>query len=742
MNRVLDNHPSAARAALYELRQETFWWVLPGLYGAGFLLLALATTLPDPLQGGLPALLLFLLALLVWQIRPLHYETAVWTVIAGCLAVNLLLVVYGQLHATIFLFVLPIGLATYWLAIKSGIVAALLSTLFLWYAPAALRPFDPLLGNVTVVGMWGVVSLIWLTSYPLLTAIGWYWTSHEESRRALEQARDHQEQLGRLVADLADANLQLTRLHMVAAAMRQAAEDARTAKEQFVANVSHELRTPLNMIIGFSEMISQTPTLYGAALPPALLADLDVILRNSRHLSHLIDDVLDLSQIEAGQMALTKERVAVSDLITAATVAVRPLFAAKNLTLQADLPSDLPAIFCDRVRIRQVLLNLLSNAGRFTEVGGVQIRASQANGFVTIRVEDSGPGIPPELMQRLFQPFQQLDDALSRRMGGNGLGLSISKRFVDLHEGQMWVTSDVGVGTTFAFRLPVNPLASPAPGGVAGWLNPEWDFRQRTRPSTAPTATVQPRFVVLETADRLQRLLRRYLDQVEITAVRTLPEAIQAVTQTPAQALLINDLAWEENFQQLRDLAELPYGVPLLHCALPGDHAVADQWGLADYLVKPVARATLLAALERLPLPNRTILLVDDEPDALQLYRRMLASAEQPYRVLRASNGQEALELLTSQRPAALLLDLVMPKMDGFRLLAAKNQDPALRAIPTIVMTARDPAGQPIVSSTLTVTQQGGLSVAQLLACITTITELLAHSGQAGDLTSLITPAA
>lgn len=725
-----------ARAVLYQLRQETFWWVLPGLYGAGFLLLILANTRPDPLQGGLPALLLFLLAFLVWRVRQLHYGAAVWTVITGCLAVNLLLVIHGQLSEALFLLVLPIGLSAHWLDIKSGVLAAALCTLLLWYGLPTLH-IDPSLGKVTIVGMWGVVALIWLTSYPLLTAIRWYWSSHEQNRVALDQARDRQEQLGRLVADLADANLQLTRLNRVTAAMRQAAEEARSAKEQFVANVSHELRTPLNMIIGFSEMITQTPTLYVATLPPPLLADLDVILRNSRHLSHLIDDVLDLSQIEAGQMALTKEYIALHELVEVALIAVRPLFTAKKLYLQTALPVDLPLLYCDRTRIRQVLLNLLSNAGRFTEAGGVQIRASQEGAYVTVSVADSGPGIPADRVGELFQPFQQLDDALSRRVGGNGLGLSISKRFVELHEGQMWVESTVGVGTIFFFRLPVNLFAHHHNQGAAGWLNPEWEYRQRTRPSTAPIVTVRPRFVVLDTEERLQRLLRRYLDKVEVVTVHTLPAAIQAVTQTPAHALLINDLAWEQPDQPLSELAELPYGTPLLHCALPGSHGVADQWGLADYLVKPVARETLLAALARLSLTSRTVLLVDDEPDALQLYRRMLASTAQPYRVLRASNGQEALEMLTSQRPAALLLDLVMPKLDGFRLLAVKNQDPVLRAIPTIVMTARDPAGQPIVSSTLTVTQRGGLSVTQLLACITAVTEILARGGQPGDLKSL-----
>lgn len=734
--RPLLPQPEEVWATLQHLRQETIVLVLPALYVAGFILLTVAGAVPDPVHAGLPALLLFLLPLPVWGILRLNYRAAAWLLVAGCLAVNLLVALWGQLPVALCLLVLPVGLAALFLGVTSGMVTALLCMLVLFYTQRTQHAIDPALCTVTLVGIGGVLGLVWLTSHPLLTAISWFWSSHEQSRRALEQARDQQEQLGRLVADLADANLQLTRLNRVAAAMRQAAEDARRAKEQFVANVSHELRTPLNMIIGFSEMITQTPALYGGSLPPPLLADLDVILRNSRHLAQLIDDVLDLSQIEADQMALTKERVALGELVEAAIIAVRPLFLSKGLRLQSTIPAEFPPIYCDRTRIRQVVLNLLSNAGRFTEQGGVCIEAKREDGFLTVSVADSGPGIPPDGLERLFQPFQQLDGSLSRRVGGNGLGLSISKRFVELHDGQMWVVSEVGVGTTFFFRLPIDsPALSEAPTGVSH-LNPDWEFRQRLLPFAAPPPNVRPRFVVLEEEDALQRLLRRYLDRVEVAAVSTLPAALEALREAPAQALLVNDLAWAQNFEQLQAIAELPYGTPLLLCAIPSIHPVIDALGIVDYLVKPITRETLLAALERLHLNNRTVLIVDDEPDALHLYRRMLTSAAQSYRVLRADNGQDALEVLATQRPDAILLDLVMPKLDGFHLLAAKNRDPDLRAIPAIVMTARDPAGQPIVSNALTITQRGGLSIAQLLACITTISELLSPGGQADDPTA------
>lgn len=725
--------PDEIRAVVRQLQQETILFTLPFLYGAGLLLLIVAGFMADPLYGGLPALSFFLLTFLVWRLLQLAYLAAAWVLVGGCLAITFMIVVWGQLDVAICLLILPIGLATHFIGLASGVTVATVCTLLLFYAQRTWLTLDPALCLVTVLGSWSVVGLIWLTAHPLLTTARWFWVSHKESRQAIEVARDYQEQLGRLVEDLADANLQLTRLNRAAAATRQAAEDARNAKEQFVANVSHELRTPLNMIIGFSEMITQTPDLYGATLPPTLLADLDVILRNSQHLARLIDDVLDLSQIEAGRMALTRERIALQEIIDAAITAVQPLFVSKGLYLQTELEANMPALFCDRTRIRQVVLNLLSNAGRFTEQGGVLLQAKCEDAFITVSITDTGVGIPADAIERLFQPFQQLDGSLRRRAGGSGLGLSISKRFIELHEGQMWVKSQEGVGTTFFFRLPIDPLPR-LEERATRWLNPEWEFRQHRRPATTPPPLLRPRFVVLESEDALQRLLRRYLDGVEVVGTTTLPDAIQALTAAPALALLLNDTAWPENFQQITTAIEWPANTPLILCSIPGIHEVTNALGVADYLVKPVARRKLLTALESLPLNNRTVLIVDDEPEALHLYRRMLTSVARPYRVLRASSGQEALELLATHHPGALLLDLVMPNMDGFRLLAAKEQNPLLRTIPTIILTARDPTGQPTVSNALAVTQRGGLSVAQLLACIEAVSGILSTSGQTGGL--------
>lgn len=716
------------RGMLKELQTEAILLVLPGLYAIGLALIGLVGQRPVLL----PALLLYGLLFVVLALRGRCYLLAAWILVVGCMLLDLLIVIRGQLSSVLYLLTLPVGLATLLISLPAGVFLAMAGTILLCVQGTPL-PDDPVLRVTTAIGLWSTVGLIGLTLRPLLTALQWSWIGYKHSRSLLEQARDYQVQLKQTLADLAEANAQLTRLNQLTQRLRRAAEDARSAKEQFVANVSHELRTPLNMIIGFSEMILQAPETYGRNIPPALLADLAVILRNSQHLSSLIDDVLDLSQIEAGKMALTKEWVSIAEIVEAAVTAVRPLFESKGLYLQIEIPDDLPPLFCDRTRIREVLLNLLSNAGRFTERGGVRVRALRDGDYVMISVADTGPGIAVEDQPKLFQPFQQLDGSVRRRYGGSGLGLAISKSFVELHQGTMWLESELGRGTTIFVKLPIEPPPGPIEGGVSRWFNPYSHYEDRPRRSMVPLLPLYPRLVVLETGDSLKKLLTRYMDRVEIVPVGSLEEAFEELNRVPAQALLVNTPSVSEALRDLGALRSLVQGVPIILCTVPGAHEAAGALGVADYLVKPVSRQALLDALDRLHLHQGTILIVDDEPEALRLFRRMLASAGRNYRVLRAANGHQALSVLREERPDVLLLDLVMPEMDGFQLLAAKAADAALRDIPVIAISALDPAGQPIVSNALAVTQRDGLTMWQLVQCIEALTRVLAPTSPVAD---------
>lgn len=722
------------RSVLRDLQSETILLVLPVLFIAAFALAASLGRFQNPAPVRWASLILSVLPIVVWGLRRLSYLASAWALVFGLIVVDLLVVAGGNFKPAICLLALPAGLAVLFVSLPEGVLAAIACTLVLLHTRATLLVPDSAMRFAALIMVWGTVGLMWLTLRPFMIVVQWSQTGYEESRKRLEQARDYQLKLKQTLEDLADANQQLTRLNRLAQAMRQAAEDARTAKEQFVANVSHELRTPLNMITGFSEMITQAPEVYGGDIPPALLADLDVILRNSQHLSKLIDDVLDLSQIEAGQMALTKERVALHEIVQTATIAVRPLFDSKGLSLETEVPDDLPPVFCDRTRVGQVVLNLLSNAGRYTERGGVHIRAWREDSDVVVSVMDTGAGIAAEDTDRIFQPFQQLDGSIRRRQGGSGLGLSISSSFVELHGGKMWLESEKGAGTTFFFRLPID-LPTPVDSGVSRWFSPHIQDPGRTRPSMAPVPTIRPRFVVVEAGNSMQRLLTRYLDGAEIVAAASLIEAIQELGRVPAQAVLINDISVSTSLQRLTESSALPSGTPVIICSIPGIQEAAGALGVSDYLVKPVSRNRLLNALDRLNLSGKTVLVVDDEPEALRLFRRMLVSSELGYRVLSASDGRQALSILREQRPNVVLLDLIMPNMDGFQLLAAKSQDPMLREIPVLVISARDPAGQPIVSKTLAVIRSDGFSVHRLLNCIGTISGILSTTGQVADLT-------
>lgn len=718
------------RTALRDFQRDAVGLIWPAVFLVGLGVVVVTELRHGPLHEDMLGLILIATALLTWGSLRYSYAVAVGILIGGSLLTATQAWAAAPMATAGALLALPAALASFLAGAAGGAVAAAVASL--WVIQWGVSAPAPLL--VTIWGMVGVVRLLLL---PTRRAIEWSWSSYQQARRLLDEAREQSLELQQTKDDLIQANLQLTRLSEQLRILHQIAEGARRAKEEFVANVSHELRTPLNMIIGFSEVILQSPHVYGASLPPALQADISVIQRNSQHLASLVNDVLDLSQVDAGRMALSKEWVSLTQIVEEAIVAVEPLFRSKGLTLEAQLPPALPPLYCDRTRVRQVVLNLLSNAGRFTERGGARVGARQEGRTLVVSVADTGPGISADDQKRIFAPFQQLDGSLRRQHGGSGLGLSISKAFVELHGGRMWVESTPGQGTVFSFSLPVMEPVALDGDDVARWFSPYHTYEGRTRPSRAPKPQLRPRLILLDADDTLARLLARYQEGVDLVVCREAEQAAEEARVAPARALLINEAtqrhatAWEQH------LADVPSSVPILRCNIPGEATAAERLGVAGYLVKPIGRERLLEALAAVVNEGAAVLVVDDEPEVVQLIGRMLLACGRGYRVLRALDGQRALDLLRERRPDVMLLDLMMPGKDGFAVLQEKNEDAALRPIPVIAISARDPAGESTISNALTVTRSSGLSSRDLLACIDAVSEALAvvlrQRGASGD---------
>ena len=707
-----------------DLRYDLLPWLVVPIAAAGYALIALDPVCAPPPSPAAVALMLPVLAGLVWVARGKSYALSAWMLAIGLIAVVALASVWLPLSGASYAMVLPVLVGGVLLGTLQGfLLAAAASLALLVVSPAAAAA--PILAPVVVqsLTLFGVAYVVHVAQRPEQTMLKWAWDGYAQARCHLESARDRQLELKQALEDLALANSQAIRLNETLKAAREAVDEARRAKEELVAKVSHELRTPLNMIIGFSDMILETPHVYSRRLPPALLADVAAIRRNSQHLAGLVDDVLDLAEADLGRTHLVLEWAAIRDIATEATEAVAVLFQQKGLTLTVDAPPDLPSIYCDRTRIRQVMLNLLSNAGRFTTQGGASIEAKLDGGFVRVTVSDTGPGISRESLSRLFEPFQQEDPSVRRQYGGSGLGLAISKRFVEMHGGRITIDSDIGAGTRVTFLLPVQSTSHE--DTPHRWFSPYQEYTPRTRRSLAPRVQPRPRIVVWEQGSALSHLVERYFEGVEPLGVATPQDALEAVEANAAVGLLINATTVGEKYSEADIVARMPLDVPVMTCWVPERRATIAHRGAQDYLVKPIRRSDLVKSVRSTRPEAHTILLVDDDAEARQLYARMLASAEGAPTVLQATDGEAALTLLRERKPDLLLLDLVMPNRDGFMVLEAKEADPSIRDIPVIIISAKDPQREPIMSKSLVVSRCQGLSARDIMDAVQAVTEAL-----------------
>ncbi len=484
----------------------------------------------------------------------------------------------------------------------------------------------------------------------------------------------------RIVISSALKNIQLRQ--KMQEAVRQA-EEANQLKSRFLSMVSHELRTPLNLIVGLSEMAIRQQNKGGRKSYEMLSRYLEQIYVSGQHLDRLIRDVLDLASNQLGQMTLIQQAIELTDVLEDAAVMGKQLAEQKNLVFIQDFPEKLPMVWGDRTRLRQVVLNLISNAVKFTAHGEIRLEAGSDGSEVQIAVSDTGLGIAPEERETIFNEFHQTNRTMVRGYGGIGLGLAITRKLVELHGGQIRVESggSVGSGSKFLFTIPV--------------------ISKDKMPNPASTTPHEGQVLILtdqlENSEVLLEHLRSQGFDAEIQQMLPLPKLIEQFIANPPGAVVLDVApASEIGWDLVKSLKENPLtqDVLVLFYSLMAEK---DTGSLveADYLVKPLGAEQLVQVLNRYGIRSETnesdivVLVVDDDPGILALHAKIVEEGIPTARVVTAHDGKQGLTMMRQEHPDLVLLDLMMPELDGFGVLKLMQADPVLRNIPVIILTAQ-----------------------------------------------------
>ncbi|MGI5916960.1 MAG: ATP-binding protein [Anaerolineae bacterium] len=579
----------------------------------------------------------------------------------------------------------------------NGVGAAVLDIICLWQ----FYSFGPL--SYSLVILMGLIIVAQFVAYQsLYTLLDWSWNSQQRATMLLEQLRHHQGELNRTVQALTEATRRLQRTNRELALARQDADEARAHREQFVVNVSHELRTPLNLIVGFVEMMYLSPESYeGVVWTSDLSADIGRIYRAGKHLESLVNDILDLSRIDTARLPMFRELISLRTIIEQASETIAPLLERNALRYEMIYDEDIPKLLLDSTRIRQVMLNLLNNAIRFTDEGSITVRARLREDHVEVEVQDTGVGIDPAQIPHIFEKFAQAHVGSNSR-GGVGLGLAISKQFVELHGGSMWVESTRGKGSTFRFTLPL-------PGAN---LVRTLDLRaippRKVSPEDAPVIVVDPDPSIAD-------MLERYIDEHHMLPLRDVEELDALVESEHPRAIIHNQRpdAPAERWLETLGRTSSRYNVPILRCSVPSSGWLSDISGIDHCLIKPVSRETLRATLQGIGARINCLLIVDDDPGFVSLIERMVGTMDLVDQVRMAYSGDEALRICAEYKPDVILLDLLMPDPDGFAVIDTLRSQGQLDAMRVIAVTASNYGDEMLARKGMhfTLTQAKGLSI-------------------------------
>ncbi len=607
-----------------------------------------------------------------------------------------------------------------------------------------------------------LLALTQAMSRALFRTLRWMQDNYAASRRQTDLLRDKTLQLEQALKSLSQTGFALARANEQMEMSMQYAEQARQSQQQFAAAVSHELRAPLNLIIGFSDLILNGPQHYqteSAGLPARLIADIRVIHHHAQHLLKLVNDILDLSQMDVNTLSVSRQPLSLEGVIRSAVDDYAYLITQRGLRLRLEIEPDLPAVFADETRMRQVLLNLLNNALRFTSHGEIAVRAWRADGVagpdagqhsVVIAVSDTGIGIAPVDLQRIFEPFVQVGSVGYEPGAGSGLGLTISKRFVEMLGGRIWAESAPGVGSTFYVSLPVDEVR---PAAVAQRL--AHPFKRHEVGA----------LVVVERYPVLSRWIERQIRGIPVHHVRALNElastravALQADALVP-ELIVINQPPGQSDPEG--PLPDSLRHVPVLRCYVHG--ALTLPWDETGhvlnannrYLVKPIQREQIWTALADLLPPLRApadgaparparVLVVEDEEDASFLLARLVrlapadtwsAKGYSGVVVTRARSGEQAIEILSTADPDSansdappadlIFLDLVLGNLSGFDVLAEIERRRSLQTVPVCVVTGQVAPNESLASPFLSLSRQSGLTARELARAIAALAQIM-----------------
>lgn len=704
---IAENEVALLKSSLEELRSSSFRRIallLGGVCYAGFIWALWPVNTGSARQPvALLCLLLAAVAGLTYLARRRFLQGAAVGLIVALLAcLGAAAVIFRQAEIA-HLFIVPVIFSSVLLGQSGILLVAFAAAAITLALTGAGIPGSLLLLPMIMLGV--VTVAVMIATRNLYTALTWALNGYESAFRNQNMARDRKAELEQALKSLDIATHNLYRANYALENARYQAEEARRLKQHFAQTISHELRTPLNLIVGFTETMIQSPEYYGSALPPLYMRDLSIVYRNACHLQSLVNDVLDLARVETAQMSLQMEETDLTLIAEEAVNTARSLVETRGLRFEADIAPDLPTVWVDPIRIKQIIFNLLNNAARFTEQGSVTLRVQQQDTEVSFAVTDTGIGIAPENLQHIFEPFRQLDNPLRRRSGGAGLGLTISQQLAQLHGGRIRVDSQLGAGSTFTFSLPVAPVeALPQLHGDS--------------PATSRQPSKDDVVLLVTRSPAAASMIARYLRTVRAIIVPDLEQAEQAARQMLPQVVIIDTSDAPLAADRLAELAA-EWSIPqtsFIACPLPGEGILQRRLAAQGYLIKPISHNDLWDTLRQFGEAVTSIMIVDDDRDFVRLIERMLDNPLKRYRVTTAYSGQEALALLRYGAPDLMLLDLEMPDLDGFQVVEHLRASPDGQNLRIVIVSGQaewDTTN--LIKGCVTITKAPGITSGEIL---------------------------